>query len=143
MLNGVPLAYLLKYFQTIRTLLIYLQTSVLVTLRYLDLYYRLGHTKLLRLALPRAFETFVRILPFSRSNPAFLFFSFQTPKTFVFMFSSAIAVFLKNIKQRGEPIQKEIFERVNARENLSCTSKVKVPYYSISLYKNMHLVWCQ
>ena len=34
-----------------------------------------------------------------------------------------------------------MFERVYVRENLLCTSKIKVPYYSVPFYKKMY-IWC-
>ena len=91
-------------------------------------------------------------------------------ETVVFMFCSAIAIFLKNVKQsdsmiceelttmsnptptlewaihslimgqisrhkRRTEIQREISKRINMRENLSCTSTIKVQYYPVPFYK--------
>ena len=42
----------------------------------------------------------------------------------------------------GEPkIQREIFQKVFVRENLSCVSKIELPYYSVPFYKKI-CVWC-
>lgn len=37
--------------------------------------------------------------------------------------------------------EREIFKKVFVRENLSCVSKIELPYYSVAFYKKI-CVWC-